>query len=101
MIRHARLRSLLPVAPLTVAMIRPCFGTVAVPAVGTAVLMEPGLPAASAAAIALSAVAGRADIEHRPALIEQANPLPQNHFVRSRHPSSEAGLDNGNGFVAP
>ena len=59
----------MPVAPLTVAMIGPCFGTVAVPAVGTAVLMEAGLPAASAAAVALSAVAARTDIEHRPAWV--------------------------------
>jgi hypothetical protein len=82
-------------------MIRPGFGTVPIPAISAAVLMEPGLPAASAAAIALAMVAARADIEHRPALIEQANPLPQNHFVLNRHPSSEAGLDNGKGFVAP
>jgi hypothetical protein len=95
------LRSLLPVAPLTVAMIRPGFGTVPIPAISAAVLMEPGLPAASAAAIALAMVAARAKIEHRPALIELANPLPQNHFVLNRHLPSEAGLDNGNGFVSP
>ena len=100
MIRHAGLRPALPVLPLTVAMIPPSFRTVLVTAVGTAALMESGLITAGEAAIALSAVTVRAEIEHRSAFAAQANPLPENQFAMSRHASSQAGLDNGNGFVS-
>jgi hypothetical protein len=100
LIRHARLRPALPVLALTVAMIPPSFRTVLVTAVGTAVLMESGLVAAGEAAIALTSVTVRAEIKHSPAFAAKANPLPENQFAMSRHASSQAGLDNGNGFVS-
>jgi len=81
-------------------MILPSFRTVLVTAVGTAALMEPGLITAGETAIALSAVAVRTEIEHRMAFAARANPLPENHFAMLRHAPSQAGLDNGNGFVA-
>jgi hypothetical protein len=60
MIRHARLRSETPVLPLTgpegTPMIFPCFRTVPVPAIGSAMLTQPGLLTAGEAAIALSAI---------------------------------------------
>jgi hypothetical protein len=46
-------------------MVESSFGTVLVPAVGTAALTEPGLVAAGEAAIALSAITVRTQIEHR------------------------------------
>jgi len=36
-----------------------------------------------------------------PGITAQANPQPQNNFAMNRHPPSQAGLDNGYGFVAP
>jgi hypothetical protein len=81
-------------------MIEPAFGAVVVPTVGTAVLTVLGLIAAGEAAIALSAVTVRTEIEHRTTFTAQANPLPENQFAMSCHASSQAGLDNGNGFVA-
>lgn len=100
MIRHARLRPETPVLPLTVAMIFPCFRTVPVPAIGAAMLTQPGLLTAGKAAIALSAVTAGTDKEHRLAFAAPANPLPENHFALLRHARSQAGLDNGRGFVA-
>jgi hypothetical protein len=81
-------------------MIEPSFRAVLVPAVGRATLTESGLVAASEAAIALSAVTARTEIEHRSAFAAKANPLPENQFVVSRHAFSQAGLDNDKGFVA-
>lgn len=100
MIRHARLRPETPVLPLAVAMIFPCFRTVPVPAIGTTMLTQPRLLTAGEAAIALSAVTAGTDKEHRMAFAAQANPLPENHFALFRHARSQAGLDNGKGFVA-
>ena len=88
------------VFPLTVAMIEPSFRTLLVAAVGAAPLAKSGLLAAGQAAVALSAITVRAEKESRAAFAGQAKPLPQNHFARNRHASSQAGLDNGNGFVA-
>jgi hypothetical protein len=53
------------------------------------------------AAVALSAIAVCADEEHRVTLVTQANPLSEYRFAMNcRHASSQAGLDNGRGFVA-
>src|SRR5215831_19083695 len=60
LIRHAG-RVALPVGALPVAMIEPALRTLLVPAVGRAVLPEPGFAATSRAAIALPAVAVRAN----------------------------------------
>ena len=60
-----------------------------------------GLLAAFFVAVAMSAIAVRADEENRVAALTMANPLPQNRFTMNhRHASSQAGLDNGNGLVA-
>ena len=100
MIRHARLRPALPILPLTVAMIPPSFRAVLVTAVGAAALIESGLITAGEAAIALPSVTARTNIKHSPAFAAKANPLPENQFAVSCHASSQAGLDNGNGFVS-
>jgi hypothetical protein len=81
-------------------MICPRFLTVLIPTVGTAVLMESGPVAAGEAAIALTSVTVRTEIEHRSAFAAKANPLQENQFAMSRHASSQTGLDNGNGFVS-
>jgi hypothetical protein len=52
-------------------------------------------------AVALSAIAVRADEEHCVTLVTEANSLPEYRFARTcRHASSQAGLDNDRGFVA-
>ena len=81
-------------------MIEPPLGTLLVAAVGRAMLAEAGLPAASPTAIALSTVAVRAQEKHRAAFADMTKPLPQNYFRMRRHASSQAVLDNGQGFVA-
>jgi hypothetical protein len=53
------------------------------------------------AAVALSAITVRADEEHCVTLVTEANSLPEYRFAMNcRHASSQAGLDNGTGFVA-
>jgi hypothetical protein len=86
--------------PLPVAMIEPSLRTLLVPAIGAAPLMEPGLIAASEAAIALSAITARTEKKDRAAFAAQAKPLPENHLAKNRHACSQAALDNGLGFVA-
>jgi hypothetical protein len=103
LIRHARLCLLAaaPVIALTVAVIEPSFGTLLVPAVGAPSLADSGMLTAKGAAVALSTIAVRADEEHCVTLANAANPLPEYHFAMNcRHASSQAGLDNGYGFVA-
>ena len=85
--------------PLAVAMIEASFQAPLVSAIGTAP-PPPGLIAAGQAAIALPAVTMGTEKENGAAFTAQANPLPQNHFVRRRHACSQAGLDNGNRSVA-
>ena len=97
MIRHAGRRVALPVGALAVAMIEPALQALLVPAVSRAVLPEPGFGATGRAAIALPAVAVRADPEHRLAPRAAADPPPQDHFSMKRHRSPPAGFDNGNG----
>ncbi len=87
----------LPVGALAVAMIEPALPALLVPAVSRAVLPEPGFGATGRAAIALPAVAVRADPEHRLAPRTAADPQPENHFPMNRHRSPPAGFDNGNG----
>jgi hypothetical protein len=81
-------------------MIEPAFETLLVAAIRRATLTEARRPAARQAAIALSAVAVRAQEEHRAAFAGVTKPLPPNYFSMYRHASSQAALDNGNGFVA-
>ena len=90
-----------PVLALPVAMIEPSFRAPLVASVGPPALLRAGMLAARDAAIAMSAIAVRAEEEDRLALLTKANPLPQNRFVvNRRHASSQAGLDNGRRFVA-
>jgi hypothetical protein len=89
------------VLPLTVAMIELPFGALLVATVGASPLLTAGLLATLVAAVAVSAIAMRADEENRVAALTKANPLPQNRFAMNhRHASSQAGLDNGSGLVA-
>jgi hypothetical protein len=90
-----------PVIALTVAMIEPSLGALLVATVGAPSLVDPGMLTARGAAVALSAIAVRADEEHRVTLATEANSLPEYRFAMNcRHASSQAGLDNGRGFVA-
>jgi hypothetical protein len=102
-IRHRRWRltKAATVSPLAVAVIELPFGTLLVPSVGGSPLLAAGLPAAWIAAVAVSAIAVRANEENRVAALTKANPLPQNRFAMNhRHASSQAELDNGSGLVA-
>src|SRR5450756_233875 len=86
LIGHAFSRLPVPLLPLPVAMIQPSFRASLMAAVGTASLLESGFSAASGTAIALSAITVLADPEHRVASTAAANPLPEKHFAKSRHP---------------
>jgi len=89
------------VFPLAVAMVELPFGALLVSSVGASPLLAAGLLAAFFVAVAMSAIAVRADEENRVAALTKANPLPQNRFAMNhRHASSQAGLDNGSGLVA-
>ncbi len=82
-------------------MIELPFGALLVASVGAPPLLPAGLLAALVAAVAVSAVAVRADEENRVAALAKANSLPQNRFaMHHRHASLQAGLDNGSGLVA-
>ena len=82
-------------------MIELPFGALLVAAVGAPPLLAAGLLAALVAAVAVPAIAMRADEENRVAALTKANSLPQNRFAMNhRHASSQAGLDNGSGLVA-
>ena len=76
-------------------MIEPPLLALLMPPVGTSPLTEASLLAARGTAIALSAIAVRADEENRVTMMAQANSLPENYFaVNRRHASSQAALDN-------
>jgi len=103
LIRHGRwsLAQAASVRVLAIAMIELPFGALLVASVGAPPLLPTGLLAALVAAVAVSAVAVRADEENRVAALTKAKPLPQNRFAMNhRHASSQAGLDNGSGLVA-
>ena len=94
MIRHWRLRltKAPAVLPLTIAMIELPFGALLVAFIGAPPLLAAGLVAALFAAVAMSAIAVRADEENRVAALTKANPLPQNRFAMNhRHASSPGG----------
>ncbi len=103
MIRHARLllTAAAPVFPLAVAMIEPSFRALLVAAVGAPSLVEPSLCAAGSTAVAVAAIAVRADKKYGVTLHTDANSLPEYRFAMNcRHASSQAGLDNDRSFVA-
>src|SRR3989442_6141864 len=82
-------------------MIELPFRALLVAFIGAPPLPAAGLVAALSAALAMSAIAVRADEENRVAALTKANPLPQNRFAMNhRHASSLAELDNGTGLVA-
>jgi hypothetical protein len=87
----------LAVCMLPVPMIEPALQTPLVPAVGSAVLPAASFGAAGRAAIALPAVAVRANPEHRLASLAATNSRPENRFSMDRHPPTQADFDNGNG----
>jgi len=82
-------------------MILPCRGTVPVTAIRTAVVLQPSLSTASQAAIALSSVTAGTDEKDGLAFATLTNQFPQSDFAARRHRSPQAGVDNGNSFVAP
>ena len=82
-------------------MIEPSFGALLVAGVGAPSLVEAGTLTQWGATVALSAIAVRADEEDCVTLAAGANSLPEYRFtVNVRHAPSQAGLDNGTGFVA-
>ena len=102
MIRHAGcfLTASPPVFPLVVVMIELPVRALLVPFIGFPPLLTPGLIAAVGAAIAVSAIAVRADVKHRVALPAATNSKIENRFaVHQRHTQSQAGLDNEGCFV--
>jgi hypothetical protein len=81
-----------PVLALPVAMIELAFRALLVPGVGHSPLLKASFLAASDAAIAMAAIAVRADEKHHETLFAQADSLPENRFVVSRrHAPSPAG----------
>jgi hypothetical protein len=78
-------------------VVEPAFGTLLIATVGRPVLPAPGFGAARRAAIALPAVAVRANPEQRLASLGATSPRPENHFWMNRHPPTQAAFDNGNG----
>jgi hypothetical protein len=90
LIRHAGLPT--PVLPLPVAVIEPAFRALLVPYVGASPLSPAGLFAASAAAIAMPAIAVGTDEEQSVTLLAETDSLQENRFAVSlRHASSQAG----------
>ena len=77
-------------------MVEPSFRALLVPAIGAPPLLQPCLLAAGDAAIALPAIAMRAEEEDGATVAAEANPLPENHIAVNRHACAEAALDNGN-----
>lgn len=85
MIRHARgCRPLaLPKLGLAVAVIQPAFRAALVATIGATLLLQAGLPPALVAAVAMSAITVRADVEARLTRLPAARSLEQNG--RSMH----------------
>ena len=82
-------------------MIESSFRAPLVAPVGAPPLPAARLAAALGAAVAVSSIAVRANVENRLAALTKAELLPQDRFaVNHRHASSQAGLDNGSGLVA-
>ena len=87
LIRHERLRTTLPVLPLTISMVQSSFGTRLMSSVRQATL-NPACPgAAGCAAVALAAVTGVANPEERTATRSFANRHNENYFRAIRHPT--------------
>jgi len=90
-----------PIIALTVAMVEPAFGAALMAVVGAPPLADAGILAALGTAVALPAITVRADEKYGVTLVTEANSLPEYRFaMHCRHASSQAGLDNGTGFVS-
>ena len=103
MIRHAGLflPAPAPVLALAVAMIELAFGALLVPLVGLPPLSSAGLIAACDAAIAVPAIAVRAEEKHGVAVVAETNSMKENRVVMNRrHAWLQARLDNGTRIVA-
>jgi len=86
------LKASTPILPLPVAVIEPAFRALLVPYVGASPLSPAGLFAASAAAIAMPAIAVGTDEEQSVTLLAETDSLQENRFAVSlRHASSQAG----------
>jgi hypothetical protein len=78
-----------PVLLLPVAMVEPAFRAPLVTGVGPTPLLDASLFAALDAAIAMAAIAVRADEKHRATLFAHTKSLPENRFaVNRRYPPS-------------
>ena len=102
MIRHARaLLALPPVLALAVTVIELPFRALLMPSIGPPTLLAAGLFTARCTAIAVSAIAVRADEKDGVTLLTETPSLKENRFaVSRRHALSQACLDNGTRFVA-
>ena len=90
-----------PIIALPIAMIESAFPALLVSPVGAPPLFEACLCAAPGAAVAVPPVTVGADEKDCATVSAQTDPLQENRFVvNRRHASSQAGLDNGNCFVA-
>ena len=88
MIRHAGLflPASLPAIPLVIVVVQLPVRAPLVPFVGFPPLLTPALIAALGAAIAVSAIAVRADVKHCVALLTATNSIKENRFaVYQRH----------------
>ena len=89
-----------PVSTLAVSMVELPFRALLMAFIGLPPLVATGFIAARVAAIAMSAIAMRADKEHRVALLTEAHPVQENRVtVCRRHAWLKARLDNGTRFV--
>ena len=84
MISHAAATAAFPVGPLAVAVIQPGFQALSVSPIGKPPLFPPRFLPARFPAVAMSPVAGIADVERRPAIRPVASQLPQHHCFGHR-----------------
>ena len=88
LIRHTGFGLALPVVALPVPVVQPSFRAALIAAVGFTALPEPRCPAARFAAVALSAVAVRADEKLSAAIAAQTKPRAKNRFAVFHHAHS-------------
>jgi len=102
MIRHAGGCWPLPlsVSPLPVAVIEPAFVALLQTSIGVTLLLDAGLPPALLAAVAMAAVAMRADVKDRGTGRPTARSLEQNPIMLCRVHRHRRRVDNGSRFMS-
>jgi hypothetical protein len=93
LIRHAGALTLAVLA-LAVAMIRATFGGLLMSAVGFPALETAGFFTTSGAAVLLTPITVRTEIEHRPGERKATHALTKDCRTRDRHRFGEGALDN-------